>query len=318
MSLSGLLSFPVTPFTGPADDPVADIAVDVLREHVAAHLAARPAAVFVACGTGEFTALSFAEYTAVVRAAVEVADGSVPVYAGVGGGPQLARAFAAAAREAGADGGLLLPPYLVSSTPAGLVRHIRHVAAASPLPLVVYQRDNARLDAAAAVSLLDCPTVGGIKDGRGDVDQMLRIVTAVRASGHRRAAEFAFLNGLPTAELSAQAYQAIGVTSYSSAVLCFVPELATAFERAITAGDHVAVERLLVEFYLPFAALRDEVPGYAVSLVKAGTRLAGTPVGGVRPPLVDPTPDHEAALAAIVERGRAALDALAARKEAGR
>lgn len=315
MQLSGLLSFPVTPFTGPAgDDGVADVALDVLREHIEAHLAARPAALFVACGTGEFTALSFDEYAAVVRTAVEVAAGTVPVFAGVGGGPQLARAFAAAAGGAGADGALLLPPYLVSSTPAGLVRHIRHVAAGSPLPIVVYQRDNARLDTAAAVALLDCPTVTGIKDGRGDVDQMLRIVTAVRTSGHPRAEKFTFLNGLPTAELSVQAYQAIGVTSYSSAVLCFVPELATAFHRAVGSGDHEAVERLLAEFYLPFAALRDEVPGYAVSLVKAGTRLAGTPVGGVRPPLVDPTPEHEAALVSIVERGVSALRSLSERE----
>lgn len=322
MQLSGLLSFPLTPFTGPAgadgDGGVADVAVDVLREHIEAHLAAGPAALFVACGTGEFTALSFAEYATVVRTAVEVTAGAVPVFAGIGGGPQLARAFATAANEAGADGALLLPPYLVSSTPAGLVRHVRYVAAGSPLPIVVYQRDNARLDTASAVALLDCPTVTGIKDGRGDVDQMLRIVTAIRTSGHSRAEKFTFLNGLPTAELSVQAYRAIGVTSYSSAVLCFVPELATAFHQAVATGDDEAVERLLADFYLPFAALRDTVPGYAVSLVKAGTRLAGTPVGGVRPPLVDPTPEHEAVLTSIVERGVAALRSLAERSGPGR
>ena len=48
-------------------------------------------------------------------------------------------------------------------------------------------------------------------------------VTAVRTSGHPRAKAFNFLNGLPTAELSVQAYEAIGVASYSSAVLDFMP-----------------------------------------------------------------------------------------------
>ncbi|MFC7614149.1 dihydrodipicolinate synthase family protein [Actinokineospora soli] len=199
----GLLSFPLTPFT---DDGVD---LDVLAEHVEQQVAAGPAALFVACGTGEFPALGPAEHRAVVRTAVRAAGG-LPVYAGAGGGPQLARAFAEAAAEEGAAGLLLLPPYLVGSTPAGLVRHIAHVAASTDLPLVVYQRANAVLDPAAAVALLDLPTVVGVKDGRGDVDALQRIVVAVRSSGHPRAAGFGFLNGMPTAELSAGAYRGSG------------------------------------------------------------------------------------------------------------
>lgn len=303
MRFDGLLSFPLTPFTVDR----ADVAWAVLRDHLAAQLAAEPGAVFVACGTGELTALSPTEYERVVATAVEVAGGRVPVYAGVGGGPQVARENLALARRAGADGALLLPPYLVESTPAGLVEHVRWVAAGGGLPVVVYQRANAVLDPAAAVALLDVDEVVGIKDGRGDVDAMLRIVTAVRHSGHRRADRFAFLNGLPTAELSAAAYAAIGVPGYSSAVLTFVPDVATAFHAALRAGDEATTGALLASFYLPFAALRAQAPGYAVSLVKAGARLSGQPVGGVRPPLTDPPPEHEERLAAIVESGRTAL-----------
>jgi 5-dehydro-4-deoxyglucarate dehydratase len=302
MRLEGLLSFPLTPFT--AEDRVD---LDVLAEHLSRQLEAAPSALFVACGTGEFTALTAAEYTDVVRTAVNVVDGRVPIFAGAGGGPGMARDFVAAAADCGADGVLLLPPYLVSSTPAGLVRHVRYVADASPLPVVVYQRANAVLSPDAAVALLDAPTVIGIKDGIGDVDTMLRIVTAVRTSGHPRAETFGFLNGLPTAELSVQAYQAIGVAPYSSAVLTFVPDIATAFYRAVTTGDFPTTQRLIAKFYLPFASLRDEVPGYAVALVKAGARLSGLEVGGVRPPLLDPTPEHVERLAEIIAAGRAAL-----------
>ncbi|BCB78818.1 5-dehydro-4-deoxyglucarate dehydratase [Phytohabitans flavus] len=297
-----LLSFPLTPFT--PDDKVD---LDVFAEHVGQQVAAGPAALYVACGTGEFTALHQDEYRDVVATAVRVAAGRVPVYSGCGGGPQAARDFAQLAAEAGAVGLLLLPPYLVSSTPAGLVRHVRYVASATRLPITVYQRANAILDPAAAVALLDIPTVVGIKDGRGDVDAMLRLVTAVRASGHPRAASFGFLNGLPTAELSVQAYRAIGVDSYSSAVLCFVPDIATAFHRAVQADDAQTIRTLLAEFYLPFVALRDAVPGYAVSLVKAGARLSGLAMGSVRPPLVDPSDEHVAQLARTIDRGRAAL-----------
>lgn len=297
MRLHGLLSFPLTPFT-PADK----VDLPAFAQHVERQIGWEPSAIFVACGTGEFTALSLEEFRQVVSTAVDVAAGRLPVVAGCGGGPQLAREFARIAAESGADGLLLLPPYLVSSTPAGLLRHIAYVAAATDLPMVVYQRANAILDPATAVALLDLPAVVGVKDGRGDVDAMLRLVTAVRTSGHQRAAEFGFLNGLPTAELSVQAYRAIGVDSYSSAALCFVPEIATAFYRAITDTDPATAQRLLKEFYLPFAALRDKVPGYAVSLVKAGAGL-----GPVRPPLVDPTREHLAELSVIIERSREAL-----------
>ncbi|WP_155371403.1 5-dehydro-4-deoxyglucarate dehydratase [Catellatospora vulcania] len=302
MRLQGLLSFPLTPFT--SDDKV-DLAV--FAEHVERQIAAAPSALFVACGTGEFTALSTDEYRDVVATAVRVADGRLPIFAGCGGGPQAAREFAQIAAECGANGLLLLPPYLVTSTPAGLVEHVRYVAQATALPVTVYQRANAVLDTAAAVALLDIPTVVGIKDGRGDVDAMLRLVTAVRHSGHPRAQEFGFLNGLPTAEMSVQAYEAIGVESYSSAVLCFAPDIATAFYRAVRAGEKAAVSRLLAEFYLPLVALRDRVPGYAVALVKAGARLDGLEVGPVRPPLVDLSPEHLAELKAVIARGRAAL-----------
>jgi 5-dehydro-4-deoxyglucarate dehydratase len=297
-----LLSFPLTPFT--ADD---EVDLDAFAEHVDEQVLAGPAALFVACGTGEFSALSLAEYRTVVATAVRVAGDRLPVYAGAGGGPRVAREFAAAADEAGADGLLLLPPYLVASTPAGLVGHVRYVAEAAALPMVVYQRANAVLDPDAAVALLGVPTVVAVKDGRGDVDAMLRLVTAVRSSPDPRAAEFGFLNGLPTAELSVRAYRAIGVGSYSSAVLCFAPDIATAFHRAVGEGDDETVRALIAEFYLPFATLRDRVPGYPVALVKAGARLAGLRMGPVRPPLVDATPAHVEELEEIIARGRAAL-----------
>src|SRR5689334_6190741 len=146
MRLQGLLSFPLTPFT-----PEDKVDLDVFAEHVARQIAAGPTALFVACGTGEFTALSQPEYRDVVRTAVRVAAGRLPVFAGTGSGPQLARDFAQCAAEEGADGLLLLPPYLVSSTPEGLVRHVRYVTEATALPLVVYQRNNAVLSARSVV-----------------------------------------------------------------------------------------------------------------------------------------------------------------------
>jgi 5-dehydro-4-deoxyglucarate dehydratase len=301
------LSFPLTPFTD--DDR---LALDVLALHVEQQVAAGTTAVFVACGTGEFTALSREEYREVVALAVKTVAGRVPVFVGVGGGPAVAREYLADAADCGADGALLLPPYLVSSTPEGILGHIRYVVRDSPLPVIVYQRANARLSPATALALLDLPQVVGLKDGLGDVEQMQRIVATVRTSGHARASGFYFLNGLPTAELSARAYAAIGVGSYSSAVHSFAPDLAHGFARALASGDDVLVDALLAAFLLPLADLRDKVPGYAVSLVKAAAVREGLAVGRVRPPLVEAEEEHVDELVRLIAAGRAVLAASAA------
>lgn len=301
-ALAGLLAFPLTPFTD-----TLEVNLDVFGEQVERHLAAGAGALFVACGTGEFSALSPEEVRGVLRVATEVTNGRVPVWVGAGGGPGVARAGVRLAEEEGADGVLLLPPYLVTGPQDGLVRYVRHAVEGADIPVIVYHRPPAVFGLGAVTRLLDLPTVVGLKDGVGDVDLMTRIVSGVRGSGHPRAADFLFLNGLPTAEVSARAYRAIGVLTYSSAVHCFAPTIAHAFHQALRKGDDETVDRLLREFYVPLVALRDETPGFAVSLVKAAARLRGDKVGGVRPPLRDPSPEQVTRLGKIIERGLASL-----------
>jgi 5-dehydro-4-deoxyglucarate dehydratase len=302
MRLGGLLFFPVTAFT-----PDGDVDLDVLRRHVRGGLDAGAGAVFVCCGTGEFHALDPREYEAVVAAAVGEAAGTVPVVAGAGYGTALASRFADAAARAGADGLLVLPPYLVVPDQAGLVRHYTRIAAGTDLPLIVYQRDNAVLTPDSVVELAALPNVVGLKDGLGDLDLMQRIISAVRGALPGR--EFSYFNGLPTAELTGSAYHAIGVRLYSSAVFCFVPEVALAFHAALNGGDSATVDRLIDGFYRPFVELRNQGRGYAVSLVKAGVRLRGLDAGGVRTPLSDPAPAHVERLAALIDTGLALVSA---------
>ncbi|GAA5054011.1 5-dehydro-4-deoxyglucarate dehydratase [Thermocatellispora tengchongensis] len=286
MHLSGVLFFPVTPFGAGGG-----LAEDVLAEHISRGLEHGPGGIFVACGTGEFTSLSQDEHARAVRVATETAAGRVPVIAGAGGPLGAALAQAAAAKDAGADGLLLMPPYLAQGPVSGLVAYVRAVAEAG-LPVIVYQRGPVVLEPETAVELARIPGVVGLKDGVGDIDRMQRIVLAIRAE---IGPEFTFFNGLPTAELTMPAYRGLGVELYSSAVFCFAPEIATAYLR----GE----ERLLTEFYAPLVALRAKVPGYAVSLVKAGVRLRGLDVGPVRPPLTEPALEHLEELSRLLKSG---------------
>jgi 5-dehydro-4-deoxyglucarate dehydratase len=286
MNLSGVLFFPVTPFTASGE-----LAEGVLAEHIGRGLEHGPGGVFAACGTGEFPALSEAEHAAVVRVAVETARGRAPVFAGAGGPLGAALSQARAAREAGADGLLLMPPYLARGTADGFVAYVRAIA--EILPVIIYQRGSVVLTPEQVVELARIPGVIGLKDGLGDIDLIQRTVLAVR----REVGDgFTFFNGLPTAELTMGAYRGIGVQLYSSAVFAFAPEIATAYLN----GAH----ELLTEFYEPLVRLRAKVPGYAVSLVKAGVRLTGLDVGPVRPPLVDAAPEDVAALDELIKHGR--------------
>ncbi|MGW7722387.1 MULTISPECIES: 5-dehydro-4-deoxyglucarate dehydratase [Streptomyces] len=297
---SGPLFFPVTAYG--ADGSVD---LDTYRAHVRQGVAAGAAAVFACCGTGEFHALTPEEFEACVRAAVEETAGRVPVVAGAGYGTALAVRYARLAEAAGADGLLAMPPYLVVAGQEGLLRHYREVAAATALPVIVYQRDNAVFTPETVVELARTEGIIGLKDGLGDLDLMQRIVSAVRTEVP---GDFLYFNGLPTAEQTQLAYLAIGVPLYSSAVFCFAPEIALAFHRAIVDGDRATVDRLLDGFYRPFVELRARGRGYAVSLVKAGVRMRGLDVGEVRPPLHEPGEDHVKQLAEIIERGYALLE----------
>jgi len=296
ITFDGVLFFPVTPFG--ADGEV-DLAV--LREHVATRLESGPGAVFPACGTGEFHALTVAEALAVTRATVEVTAGRVPVVAGAGGSLGQARELARGAAEAGADALLLLPPYLVGGPISGLMAYVADVAAASDLPVIVYHRGTARFTADAMRELVKNPKIIGFKDGIGDVGLAQEIALAVAESGRD---DVHLFNGLLTAELTQGAYRAIGIPLYSSAAFAMLPEIALAYYRAYTAGDEAVRQRILREFYVPLVRLRDETPGFGVSLIKAGLRLGGLDVGSVRAPLVDPTSEQTARLAAILSAGR--------------
>ncbi|MEE1789725.1 5-dehydro-4-deoxyglucarate dehydratase [Streptomyces sp. BE308] len=307
--VAGPLFFPVTAY-----GPDGTVDLDTFRAHVRRGIDAGAAAVFACCGTGEFHALTQEEFRLVVAAAVEETAGRVPVVAGAGYGTALAIQYAKLAEEAGADGLLAMPPYLVVADQEGLLSHYAALAAATSLETIVYQRDNAVFTPQTVVALVQTPGVIGLKDGYGDLDLMQRIVSAVRTQ--LPGEDFLYFNGLPTAELTGLAYRGIGVTLYSSAVFAFAPDIALAFYRALDSGDDGLVNALLDRFYRPLVELRGKGRGYAVSLVKAAVRLQGLDVGEVRTPLTEPPAAHIKDLVEIIASGRAVLEEHAAGERA--
>ncbi|MER0236515.1 5-dehydro-4-deoxyglucarate dehydratase [Fulvimarina sp. MAC8] len=289
---AGLLSFPVTAFDGEGR-----FTEGPYRKHIEWLSGFPAAALFAAGGTGEFFSLSPEEVPAIVRAA-KSASGDTPIISGCGYGTTIAVDLAKAAEEAGADGILLLPHYLIDAPQEGLYAHVKAVCDAVSIGVMVYNRDNAILQADTLMRLCEaCPNLVGFKDGSGDIG-LVRQITAT--AGDR----LTYLGGMPTAELFADAYLGAGFTTYSSAVFNFVPALAIDFYDNLRAGNRARTETILKEFFYPFMAIRNRQKGYAVSAIKAGVRLAGFEAGGVRPPLTDLTGEEEAMLKDLIERAK--------------
>jgi 5-dehydro-4-deoxyglucarate dehydratase len=288
---SGLLSFPLTDFDSQlrfAPKPYAG-RLEWLMPYGAS-------ALFAAGGTGEFFSLEPHEYADVIRTSVETCRGRMPIIAGAGGGTSLAIRYAQEAERIGAQGILLLPHYLTEATQEGLLAHVEAVCRSVKLGVIVYNRGACRLTPESLAKLAErCPNLVGYKDGLGDIELM---VSVRRKLGER----VAYVGGLPTAEVFAGAYKAMGVPVYSSAVFNFIPRTAIEFHEAHAAGDTKTTDRLLDRFFLPYIALRNRGAGYAVSIVKAGAAVVGHAAGPVRPPLSDLRDSEVDELRALIAR----------------
>ncbi len=286
----GLLSFPVTDF-----DANGRFDAESYRQRLEWFISHEISAVFVAGGTGEFFNLSVDEFREIVRLAVKIVDGKLPVIASAGLSVEAGSQYARIAEEEGADGILLMPPYLTECPQDGLVSYARQICEATSISVIYYNRGNGVMTPNSVNRLAEaCPNLVGLKDGKGDMQALNRIIKTV---GDR----LAYVGGVPTAEIIAEAYLAVGVNTYSSAVFNFVPEMAVTFYKALRAGDSETVRRISREFFLPFVALRDHKSGYAVSLIKAGTEIVGRPSGSVRAPLEMPNDAEIRALKELVE-----------------
>ena len=288
---SGLLSFPLTDFDAELRfDPrgYAD-RLEWLKPYGASVL-------FAAGGTGEFFSLEPREYGEVLKVAVQTCNTDIPIVGGAGGGTTLAIQYAQEAERQGAAGILLLPHYLTEASQEGLVAHVEAVCKSVRIGVIVYNRGACKLNAASLQVLADrCPNLIGFKDGLGDIE---RIVQIRQRLGDR----FVYIGGMPTHEVYAGAYKALGVPTYSSAVFNFVPRTAIEFYNAYWAGDTATTGRLIDEFFLPYLDIRNRGEGYAVSIVKAGATIVGHSAGPVRAPLSDLKPAEVEELRALIQR----------------
>lgn len=287
----GLLSFPITDM-----DEKGNFNPEGYQSRIKWFLTKDISTIFVAGGTGEFFSLSKKEYAQIVNIAVQTTNGQVPVISSVGRSIPEAIEFAKIAESAGVDGLLLMPPYLTECPKDGTVAYAKAIMQNTNLPVIYYNRSNGILATPHLQELAEsCPNLIGLKDGTSNMQDLNDIIKTI---GNR----LVYIGGAPTAEIISEAYLSIGVNTYSSAVFNFIPDVAIQFYQALRAGNKDFTQKLLQEFYIPFVRLRGKKRGYAVSLIKEGTKLIGKSAGNVRSPLVMPNPNESKVLAQLIEK----------------
>ena len=296
----GLLFFPMTPFNSDQS-----INLKALEQHLILGLESNPGGIFLGCGAGEFHALSENEIYEITDLANSIDRGDIPLYIGVGGPIQSAKNIASYAEAHGVDGLLVFPPYMVTSSEKGLIRYFQELTADMQIPIIAYNRPGSILTMKVIEKLLEIENLVGIKDGMGNMSAVAEIVYFITAweKLNQRTSKISFMNGNPTAEITALSFREIGITTYSSAVLSFAPEISKLFYDSLVDQRDDVTNVLLNDFYLPLAQIRDEIEGGAVSLMKAGARIRGFNYGGVRAPLMDFSGDQTLRLTSLIKRG---------------
>ena len=285
----GLLSFPVTDF-----DENGDFNKESYRKRLEWLAPYGASALFAAGGTGEYFSLTSDEYSEVIKTAVDACKGTVPIIAGAGGPTRQAIAHAQEAERLGAQGILLMPHYLTEASQEGLIEHVKQVCDSVKFGVIFYNRSVSILTVESLQKLTEmCPNLIGFKDSSGQIDMMTNVTQTM---GDR----LSYLGGLPTAEIFAAPYKALGCPVYSSAVFNFIPKTAMEFYNAIRSEDFETTNRLIKDFFLPLIKIRDRKAGYGVSMIKAGAKIVGHDAGPVRPPLSDLTPQDYDDLAALI------------------
>jgi 4-hydroxy-tetrahydrodipicolinate synthase len=252
------------------------------------------ATALVVCGTtGEAPTLSPAEHRALIRIAVDVAHGRIPVIAGAGSNSTAhAMELTKDAEALGADAILSVVPYYNKPTQAGLFAHFRAVAQSSGLPIILYDvpsRTACSLADETVVRLAEMPQFVALKDATGDVTRPARLRLHVRP-------DFRLLSG---DDATAPAFLAQGGNGCISVTSNVAPGLCRSMFLACKQGQAAKAQWFANPIaQLTYALFREPNPvplKYALSLL-------GLMSPKVRLPLVELADRAKAEVAAVMSK----------------
>jgi len=244
---------------------------------------------------GEGNSLSAEEKRSVLRAAVEVSGGKVPVIAGVSEFTTAAAArFARDAERIGAAGLMVLPAMVYVPTPAELEHHFRTVAAATGLPIMLYNNPpsyRVNIDMQTLARLASVPNIVSIKESAPD---SRRFTDIINAFGDR----FVLFAGLDDIAFEGLI---LGAKGWVSGLTNAFPVESLLLYEALRKGDLDAA-RAIYRWFMPLLHLDAEHD--LVQSIKLAEQIMGRGSERVRPPRLPLSGERRAAVTAMVERAR--------------
>ncbi len=246
----------------------------------------------VPCGTtGESPTLNPAEHGDVIARAVKVAKGRVKVMAGTGSNSTAeAIEYTKHAEKVGADAALVVAPYYNKPTQEGLYQHFKAVAAATSLPIFIYNipgRSVVNMTDATLARLAEIKNIAGIKDATGD---LARVATLRHLVGDR-------LVQFSGEDMTPVGFNAMGGRGVISVVSNLAPKLTAQIQELSLAGNHTEARDLHAKLVPLIAAMFVETNPMPV---KFASSLIGKSDGSMRLPLVTPTTETQATVRAAM------------------
>jgi len=272
----------ITPF----DD---DGAVDYLTfSRLVNHLVHNGSEGIVVAGTtGESPTLTFAEKSALFRAAVDAAKDKTYIVAGVGTYNTAESCESArTALDAGVDGVMAVTPYYSKPPQAGIIAHMTAIADAAELPMMVYNipgRTGTLIEVETLVELAGHPSICCVKDAVDDVPWSLNAIEALPEG-------FAVYSGSDGVTRQLVQGGAVGVVSVASHLAGV--EIAKMVTATIEGDDETS--RQIDELLAPLIAALFSEP--SPMPLKAGLSAFWDSVGSPRLPLIDAQPETTQAI----------------------
>jgi len=245
---------------------------------------------------GEGNSLSAAEKRTVLRGAVEVTEGRVPIIAGVSEfTTATAVTFVRDAERLGASGFMVLPGMVYVPTAAELEHHFRTVAEATSLPIMLYNNPpsyRVNIELPTLARLAEVPNIVAIKESAPDPRRITDLYNAF-------AERFVLFAGLDDVVFEAVMLGARGWVSGLSNVF---PAESLALYAALTAGDLERARRIY-RWFMPLLHLDAEHD--LVQSIKLAEQILGRGSERVRPPRLPLAGERRAQVTALVEKARA-------------
>lgn len=271
-----------------------------MQAHVERMFAAGMTGLVPLGGTGEYTALSRAERTEVIRTCVAAARGKGPVIAGVlSPGLEEAIETGLAFKAEGVDAIMLVTPFYVLGGQQGILDYYRRFHAAVGLPIVLYEipgRTNVSYAPETVATLADEGIAIGIKYSNHDVVKFTQVMIAAGDA----------MTVMGGDDLLLAAHMVLGAPGCILATANLCPEAWVRCFRLGQSGDFAAAASLQKRLYPMIEAVFSEPNPTAL---KRAMTLTGHDAGPVRLPLTRVSPETEARLAAMVATLPALQDA---------